>query len=327
MQSGTPYALIDEMLETPGILRRFDSTQTREWAAAIQNKKRLLLTGEGSSRIFPAKNAIGRARHQNTYGHIFTEGARQAAEYPLDDCVVVGSSNSGRTRELVALFEKLKAADIPRYSITAAAGSPVTGLSNDSRILSCGAEKAVAATKSVIEQALLLQSLLSGAEWQHQDQAADYCAAILATEIAPEMADAVSNASMLYFCGRNNGVAEELTLKTNEITRQKSDYLEGTYALHGIEEVMHKNETVILIEPFKDEIEKYRDILSVKAGLRVIAIASVDTPFPTLKIPALDGFDGYLQMMAGWNMLVAAGLARGVNLDKPLHARKVGNEV
>lgn len=327
MLSGSSYALIDEMLETPGILRRFDSTQTRDWSAAIKNKKRLLLTGEGSSRIFPAKNAIDRARHQNLDWHIFTEGARQAAEYTLDHCIVVGSSNSGRTRELIALFEKLKQAGIPRYGITAAAGSPLVGLSDDSRILSCGAEKAIAATKSVIEQALLLQSLLYGPEWQHQDKAADYGAEILAANLTPEIIDAVAGAPLLYFSGRNNGVAEELALKTNEITRQKSVFLEGTFALHGIEEVMHREETLILIEPFQQEIEKYRDILSVKAGIRIIAIASFDTPFPTVKIPALGGFDAYLQMMAGWNILVAAGLARGVNLDKPLHARKVGNEV
>lgn len=327
MLSGSPYALIDEMLETPGILRRFDSTQTQDWAAAIQNKKRLLLTGEGSSRIFPAKNTIDRARRLNMDWHIFTEGARQAAEYPLDDCIVIGSSNSGRTRELAALFDKLQQSGIPRYSITAAAGSAVTQLSDDSRILTCGAEKATAATKSVIEQALLLQSLLQGAEWQQQAQAADYCADILAEPLAPEIIDMVAGASLLYFCGRNNGVAEELVLKANEITRKKSDYLEGTYALHGIEEVMQQDETVILIEPFKAEIDKYRDILSAKAGLRVMAIASFDTPFPTIKIPALDGFDAYLQMMAGWHMLVAAGLALDINLDKPLRARKVGNEV
>lgn len=327
MLSGSPYALIDEMLETPGILRRFDSTQTQDWAAAIQNKKRLLLTGEGSSRIFPAKNTIDRARRLNMDWHIFTEGARQAAEYPLDDCIVIGSSNSGRTRELAALFDKLQQTGIPRYSITAAAGSPVTHLSDDSRILTCGAEKATAATKSVIEQALLLQSLLQGAEWQQQAQAADYCAEILAEPLAPEIIDMVAGASLLYFCGRNNGVAEELVLKANEITRKKSDYLEGTYALHGIEEVMQQDETVILIEPFKAEIDKYHDILSAKAGLRVMAIASFDTPFPTIKIPALDGFDTYLQMMAGWHMLVAAGLALDINLDKPLRARKVGNEV
>lgn len=326
MLSGSPYALIDEMLETPGILRRFDSSQIRDWAAAAEGKKRLLLTGEGSSRIFPAKNVIDLSRQLGSDWHIFTEGARQAAEYNLSDCIVIGSSNSGRTKELVSLFEKLKQADTPLYGITATADSPLADIADDSRILSCGAEKATAATKSVVEQALFLQSLLNGAEWQHQRQAADYCAEILAAKLPPEMIDSVASAPLLYFSGRNNGVAEELTLKANEITRKKSDFLEGTYALHGIEEVMHQDETVILIEPFQEELEKYRDILSVKAGLSVIAVSSFETPFPTLKIPALRGFDAYLQLMAGWNILVAAGLVNGVNLDKPLRARKVGNE-
>ena len=50
-----------------------------------------------------------------------------------------------------------------------------------------------------------------------------------------------------YFSGRNNGVAEEITLKTNEITRKKSSYLEGTYAVHGIEEVLGKQDVIRII--------------------------------------------------------------------------------
>jgi glucosamine--fructose-6-phosphate aminotransferase (isomerizing) len=34
----------------------------------------------------------------------------------------------------------------------------------------------------------------------------------------------------------------------------------------------------------------------------------------------------YLQLMAGWNLLVEIGLATGIDLDKPERARKVGNE-
>lgn len=327
MQPGSPYALIDEMLETPGILRRFDPAQTQGWSAMAAGKKRLLLTGEGSSRIFPAKNLIDLARRQNCAWHIFTEGARQAAEYDLGDCLVIGSSNSGRTRELIALFEKLKQQGIPRCGITATDGSPLTALADDSRILSCGAEKAVAATKSVVEQALMLQSLLGGEEWSQQARAADACAEALTAPLPADMIDAAAAAPLIYFAGRNNGVAEELVLKTNEITRKKSIFLEGTYALHGIEEVMQRDEILVLVDPFAAEIDKYRQILAEKTGVRIIAIASFDTPFPTIKIPAIEGFNAYLQLMAGWNLLVATGLACGINLDKPLLARKVGNGV
>jgi glucosamine--fructose-6-phosphate aminotransferase (isomerizing) len=31
-------------------------------------------------------------------------------------------------------------------------------------------------------------------------------------------------------------------------------------------------------------------------------------------------------MAAGWNLLVEIGLSLGIDLDKPLRARKVGNE-
>ena len=56
--------------------------------------------------------------------------------------------------------------------------------------------------------------------------------------IDTEIIERACEAATIYFAGYNDGVAEELTLKTNEITRKKSDYLEGSYAVHGIEEVM-----------------------------------------------------------------------------------------
>ena len=326
MQADSPHALIREMLETPGILRRFDSTQVRGWAAAMTGK-RLLVTGEGSSRIFPGKNLIARALKTGHPLNIMTEGARQAAECDLRGFSVLAGSNSGRTRELIALCEKLAEDKIDCYAVTANGGSPLTALATDSRVLTCGAEKAVAASKSVVEHALVYQSLLGGNEWQHQAQAADYCDAVLSHTLSPAILDAIAAAPVIYFSGRNNGVAEELTLKANEIARRKSDYLEGTYALHGIEEVMRQDEVVILIDPFQQEIEKYQKVLEQGTGIKIIAISAQDTPFDTIRIPALDGFDTYFQLLAGWNILVSVGLACGVDIDKPERVRKVGNAI
>jgi len=77
---------------------------------------------------------------------------------------------------------------------------------------------------------------------------------------------------MIYFSGRNNGVAEELSLKANEITRKKSDYLEGTYAVHGIEEVMDKNDIVFVVDPIDEEVSKFQEVLEKGVGLKVVAI-------------------------------------------------------
>jgi glucosamine--fructose-6-phosphate aminotransferase (isomerizing) len=58
----------------------------------------------------------------------------------------------------------------------------------------------------------------------------------------------------------------------------------------------------------------------------VIAIADHDTPFTTIHVPSAGGFNPYVFLCAGWNLLVEIGLATGIDLDKPERARKVGNE-
>ena len=142
-----------------------------------------------------------------------------------------------------------------------------------------------------------------------------------------EIIELATKAATIYFAGYNDGVAEELTLKTNEITRRKSDYLEGTYAVHGIEEVMDKNDIVFVVDPIEEEIEKFQEVLVKGVGLNVVAISDKDTPFKTIRVPSAGEMNPYVFLSVGWNLLVEIGLAIGINLDKPERARKVGNEL
>ena len=197
--------------------------------------------------------------------------------------------------------------------------------------IGCGKEEAVAATKSVVEQALFYRSLLTGWEKDrpmlaNQRQATQKGQEVLEAELDPELVRKMARAPVIYFAGRNNGVAEELTLKTNEITHKKSDYLEGTYAVHGIEEIMQPDEVVVVIEPFPDEIEKFQATLVDGVGMTVIAVAAEETALPTIRIPRVEGYETVLQLLAGWNILVQVGVALGINLDKAQRARKIGNE-
>ena len=57
-----------------------------------------------------------------------------------------------------------------------------------------------------------------------------------------------------------------------------------------------------------------------------MAISSKSTIFPTVSIPSCDEYDEYVQLAAGWNILVEVGVGLGINLDKPQRARKIGNE-
>ena len=323
------FALVREMMETPGIIRNF---KTKDLSRPIQSLKKtgkLFLTGEGSSRIFPAKNAIYTALKRNTPLSIHTEGSRQAAELNLSGYTIFGASNSGKTKEVISLFHAKK--DSPRFGLTANMKTPLEEVCEDTFVLDCGKEDAVAATKSVIEQGLFYHTLLLELEGSKLPAAAlselaDKAQQVLELPIPTNIVDALSKSPILYFAGRNNGAAEEATLKTNEITRKKSAYLEGTYAVHGIEEVMNPNEVVIVVDPFKEEETKFKEVLVDGVGMTVVAISARETMFPTVRIPSMEGFDGYLHLMACWNLLVEIGITIGINLDKPVRARKIGNE-
>ncbi len=327
----TQFALAREMMETPAILRNFKPGKIESVAKAIERTGRLFFTGEGSSRIFPAKNAITRSLRAGLGLNLAADGGRQALEYRLEKHVVFGASNSGQTKEVIALFDTLKKAGHKNlFGLTANKNTKLESLAAQTFLLSCGKEEAVAATKSVAEQALFYQFVL--AQIQNRSLAGelkglgDAFEAALSVQIPKEMTAAIANAGTIHFAGRNDGVAEELTLKTNEITRKKSDYLEGTYAVHGIEEVMNPDDVVIVIDPFEAEQEKMRDVLVKGVGLKVFAVAARDTIFPTVKVPELGELSTYVYLAAGWNILVEVGISSGINLDKPVRARKVGNE-
>lgn len=327
------FALVQEMLETPEILRHFDFDRSREVAAQIRETGGLFLTGEGSSRIFPAKNLIYHVMKLGLPLDVATDGARQAHEYDLSPLAVFGASNSGQTKELISLFGRLREQGHPqRYGLTANQNTRLESVSTCSFTLSCGKERAVAATKSVVEQALFYRSLSLVYEEDdsplvaRQAAAAEQASEVLEAPIDAEIVQAVAGAGTIYFAGRNNGVAEELTLKTNEITRKKSDYLEGTYAVHGVEEVMDRSDVVVVIDPFPEEVRKFKEVLVDGVGLRVIAISSQPTIFPTIPVPPVDGYQSVLELLAGWNLLVSVGVALKINLDRPQRARKIGNE-
>lgn len=325
------YALVQEMMQTVEMIRKFDPDRTKNMAERIKSIGKLFFTGEGSSRILPAKNAIRKALTWGTDMAIFTDGSRQASQYDLSKFAVFCASNSGRTKEIVVLAKKIAATGNKNcFALTANKDTLLEKECTETFVLNCGWEQAVAATKSVVEQTLFYESILwhiKGFDKRAElSKLPDLIEKALTLNIDPHIVELVRKANTIYFAGYNDGVAEELTLKTNEITRRKSDYLEGTYAAHGIEEVMDKNDIVFVVDPIEEEIEKFQEVLEKGVGLNVIAIADRDTPFTTIRVPSAGELNPYVFLCAGWNLLVEIGLATGINLDKPERARKVGNE-
>lgn len=324
------YALVREMMETPGIIKSFDPGVSAKFATAVKSKKGLFLTGEGSSRIFPAKRAIQRSLQKSFTIPVVTEGSTQAGEYNLHDFAVFAASNSGQTKEVIRLVTSLKKQKHDAvFGLTANPGTKLEEIANGTHVLTCGKENAVAATKSVVEQGLFYDSLLRkvhGVKMEGLKELAENTEQALTLKIDAGITEIIRKASVIYFAGRNNGVAEELALKTNEITRKKSAYLEGTFAVHGIEEVMDRSEVLIWIDPFEAEQDKFNECLVKGVGMNIIAISTKKTIFPTIIIPEGGEHSEYVQLAAGWNVLVETGISLGIDLDKPVRARKVGNE-
>ncbi|MBD3393346.1 MAG: sugar isomerase [Chitinivibrionales bacterium] len=323
------FALVQEMMDTIDVVRGFDHAQAEAVAKKVKAAGRLLMVGEGSSRIFPAKNAIRKALTWGADTVLQTEGSRQAAQYDLSKYAVFCASNSGRTKEVIALAKKLKAEGNRNvFGLCANAGTTLEAEVAETFVLRCGWEQAIAATKSVVEQALFYESMLrhmtGKGPWA--DGLAEKVEEALTMPIDSGIIDIAKAASVRYFAGYNDGVAEELRLKTNEITRSKSDYLEGTYAVHGVEEVMSKDDIVFVIDPMPKEQDKFKEVLADGVGLTVVAISDRDTPFTTVRIPSAGDMNPFVSLCAGWNILVETGLALGIDLDKPERARKVGNE-
>lgn len=325
------YALCREMLETPRVIRDFKVPDLNVYVDDAKTSTEVLLTGEGSSRIFPAKRAISQSLMKDESTRFITEGSTQAMSYDLKKKTVIGSSNSGRTKELIRLFDKLKKeGHTGLYGVTASKDSTLESYTKSTYVLKCGGEDAVAATKSVAEQALFYDALRAGLRGEELKGLGGLSEAVekaLTMDIDPEITRLIAGAGMIYFAGKNNGVAEELTLKTNEITRKKSDFLEGTYAAHGIEEVMNPDDVLIVVDPFEEEEEKFLDCLTKGVGVQIISIAARKTSFAhSVVIPESGDFQDYVELAAGWNLLVETGLELGIDLDTPVRARKVGNE-
>lgn len=324
------YELIKEMLETPGIIRSFDPQVSMRFVDPVKAKKGLFLTGEGSSRLFPAKRAICSNLKKKFLMPVLTEGCTQAREYDLSDFAVFAASNSGQTKEVIRLIKSLrKKGHNAIFGLTANNNTKLEESADASHILSCGKEKAVAATKSVLEQGLFYDSLirnLRGEKMEGLNALADQVQQVLTADIDKDITNAICKADIIYFAGRDNGVAGELALKTNEIIRKKSVFFEGTAALHGTEEIMNRNEVLIWIDPFDVDQDKFMECIVKGTGVKVIAVSKGKTLFPTVTIPEGGAYAEYLQLVAGWNILVEAGITLGIDLDHPLRARKVGNE-
>jgi glucosamine--fructose-6-phosphate aminotransferase (isomerizing) len=94
------FGLCRDMLAVVDVVAQFDvSRLPATWLEATRRLGALTLTGEGSSRIFPSKQAMRIANQRALSIVVHSVGGCEAALYApmLKTTAVLGISNSGRT--------------------------------------------------------------------------------------------------------------------------------------------------------------------------------------------------------------------------------------
>ncbi|MEK6869205.1 MAG: SIS domain-containing protein [Nanoarchaeota archaeon] len=325
-----------EMLESADVIKNFDFNITSKLAKEI-GSKRVVFTGMGSSVLFPARQAKSRAFELNINNRVEEFFASDLLSYnDFSGTYVLLCSNSGMTKETILLLEHIKKRKAKYAAVTAVPDSILAKKCKDRIIMQCGFEKGVAATKSVIEQGLILDSLVLnlaknqgkkinfGKIKRYASGASKSILWNINANVPNNMVNDLANASSIYFIGRKTGVADEITLKAHEIARKSAFFYPDTHIVHGIEESIESN-PIVLFEPskFKNFIGDFTGF-SKRINGNLYGIDSKRL-IGGVKIKSTPYFENYCLLAAGWGLLKNIAKKQNINIDKPRKAVKVGN--
>lgn len=325
-----------EMLDSKQVMLNLDFNITQNLAQQIGNS-RIIFTGMGSSLIFPGKQAKNRALKFNLTNKFEAYFASDLFQFnDFSDTFVFLCSNSGKTKEVILLLDHVQKQGGKCIAVTAVADSILAQRANEKIILTCGFEKGVAATKSVIEQGLVYDSLIfhlaknQGKDVDFDNLKKELNLAAEAVEkninatLDEQSLSALTNAQHYFIVGLENGVAEEITLKSYEIARKMALFFPDTHIVHGPEEGIDGG-CAIIFDPqgLKDYISDFEK-LAEKTHTTLIGIGNDDL-IPGLKMELNETFRNYCLLSGGWGLLRNVGKKMGIDIDHPVKASKVGN--
>lgn len=325
-----------EMLEAKDVCLNFDLSQTAQLAKQI-GKKRIIFTGMGSSMIFPAKQAKNRALQYNIDNKVEAYFASDLFQYTeFSDTFLFLCSNSGRTKEVILLLEHARKHGATCVALTAVEDSLLAKQCDTKIILSCGFEKGVAATKSVVEQGLLYDSLIFHLA-KEQGKEIDF--AVLRKELTAtgecikqnvnavidkKFLDILTVSNHYFMIGLDNGVAEEITLKAYEITRKMALFYPDTHIVHGVIESIHNDIAIVFqsnaFSNYFSDFETFKQ----KTNCAFIGIDE-NSQLPGVNIAVNKMFKNYCYLAGGWGLLRGVANALSLDIDHPEKVSKVGN--
>lgn len=325
-----------EMLETKKVCLNFNLDVTKEIAEQV-GKSRIIFTGMGSSLIFPGKQAKNRALKLRIINKVEAYFASDLFQYDdFSDTYIFLCSNSGKTKEIILLLDYAQKHGAKCIAVTAVADSILAQRADAKIILNCGFEQGVAATKSVVEQGLVYDSLIfhlaknQGKEVDFNalrddlNKTAENIENNINAKVSADLLPSLVKEDHYFVVGLDNGVAEEITLKTYEIARKMALFFADTHIVHGPEESIDSGCALIfepkVFESYLSDFQKFSD----KTHCYLIGIDS-NSLIPGLEIEINETFRNYCLLAGGWAVLRNVAIELGIDIDHPVKASKVGN--
>lgn len=318
---------IEEFMRFDDGKARLVTQRKRLWFAAP-----IYLIGKGSSQIFPATQAKNRAKVLLPHQRIEVERPEQVkGEYFRHGSFTFLCSNSGNTVEILQLANELAKRENEFYGITAGIKSPLAEICQDRvYFLQQPKEKATAATKSILEQALFYDAFMHhlshenfylGAGKELTKRVAEQMQGNLRINVPSHILEKVVDANMIYWIDHNTGVCEELSLKTKEITGIPSQYIAGTDILHGHAKAIQHGDVIMVGSQYSPK--DINDLKAMAADTRAhIFSLEKQRGFKSLDAETTKGYESYSLIPAGWNLLLNIARAIGKNPDEAKDIKK-----
>lgn len=324
-----------EMFKSKEVCQSFDLNKTKLLAEKI-GTKRIIFSGMGSSLIFPGKQAKHRSLLYNLANRVEVYFASDFLQYTdFSDTFLFLCSNSGNTKEVLLLLEHAKAHGAICVGITAIQDSPLAKRCDEVFLLSGGLEKGVAATKSVIEQALICDSLIfhlaqqQGKEINFEElhrklrETGEIIARNVELLLGKKLLSGLAQSPQYFFVGLDTGVAEELTLKAIEIIRKPTIFYPDTHILHGPAETINQG-SLVMVNPsqFTLFLSNFKDF-GKRTSLHIFCLGE-SLGIDYLQIESTKLFENYCFLAGGWALLRNLANHLKIDIDSPQKISKVG---
>jgi glucosamine--fructose-6-phosphate aminotransferase (isomerizing) len=257
----------------------------------------------------------------------------------LRGALVVGISQSGQSKDIVAVLAEGRRQGVPTLAITNEPGSPLAGQADFVLSLHAGEERAVAATKTYTAQlaALALLSCALGGDHERLaalEQIPEVAAQVLKDE--GQVATAVERYRYMEACvvlgrGYNYATAFEIALKLKELNYLIAESYSSADFMHGPIAVVGSGFPALVVAPGGSMFETmYRFSQELKArGSELLAISDQEallaeavTPL-RLPLGVAEWLSPLVAVLPGQLFALHLTLAKGNDPDQPAGLQKV----